>query len=40
VHASGDLAFATEPASSQRYYTRWTILFLLSFRTTDLVEPF
>ncbi len=36
----GALAFAAETPASVRYYSRWTILFILKFKTTDLGEPF
>lgn len=34
------LAFSTEMVARQRYYTRWTLLFLITFRTTDLEGTF
>jgi hypothetical protein len=39
-HASGELAFQTATVSTQKYYTRWTLLFFIAFRTTDLAAPF
>jgi hypothetical protein len=39
-HSTGELAFRTATVSSQKYYTRWTILFFVAFRTTDLAAPF
>lgn len=37
---SGTLAFDLGILSSQRYYTRWTFLGLIGFRTTDLGPPY
>ncbi len=37
---TGELAFRTETASTERSYSRWIILFLITFRSTDLVAPF
>lgn len=34
------LAFSTEMLANERYYTRWTVLFLFSFRTTNLDGTF
>jgi hypothetical protein len=36
---SGQLAFASDAVSSERYYSRWTLLFLISFRLTNLLPP-
>ena len=36
----GSQAFATSAVSSQKRYVRWTLLFFLSFRTTNLAKPF
>lgn len=39
-NSDGSLAFLAEPGAGQRFYRRWTILFLISFRTTNLEAPF
>lgn len=36
----GSLFFVAEPDPGQRHYIRYTILFLISFRTTNLPKPF
>lgn len=38
--AGGGLAIEPMSASAQRSYDRWTLLFLLNFRLTDLERPF
>lgn len=37
---TGELAVSVPEIAKQSYYSRWTILFLISFRTTDLEKPF
>jgi len=37
---SGIMAFDLGTLASQRYYTRWTFLGLIGFRTTDLGPPY
>lgn len=37
---SGALEFVTAPSANQRQYTRWVLLLFITFRTTDLGEPF
>jgi hypothetical protein len=37
---NGELAISVPEIAHQCYYSRWTILFLFSFRTTDLEKPF
>jgi hypothetical protein len=39
-HGSGELAFQTATGSTEKYFTRWTILLFIAFRTTDLAAPF
>jgi hypothetical protein len=39
-HASGELAFQTATGSTEKYYSRWTLLLFIAFRTTDLTPPF
>ncbi len=39
-HGSGELAFQTATGSTEKYFSRWTLLFILSFHTTDLASPF
>lgn len=34
------LAFDMKTASANTYYTRWTILFIISFSKSDLTEPY
>jgi len=36
----GALAHSIAPVASERFYTSWTILFLFSYKTTDLCAPF
>jgi len=38
--SDGSLAFATESPASKRYYTRWTILFIFNFKSSNLGKPF
>lgn len=38
--ANGELAISLPETAKQCYYTRWTLLFIISFRTTDLEKPF
>lgn len=33
------MAFTTDIVSSQKYYDRWVLLFIFSFRKTDLLPP-
>ena len=33
-------AFSTDIVTGEKYYDRWTLLFVISFRTTDLGKPF
>ena len=40
-HAESDaLAFESPIVSKEKYFSRWKILFVISFRRTDLSEPF
>ncbi len=39
-HGSGELAFRTETGSTEKFYSRWVVLFFIAFRTTDLAAPF
>jgi hypothetical protein len=40
VDKSGKLSFEIPFVSKETYYKRWVLLFIVSFRTTDLEKPF